>query len=92
MGSAAATATRGVRLEKQWIVSQNFVTPGYLAALALPMRQGRDFTSADGAGAARGDRQRNAGGPRIRQVEPDRSPRLVRGARSVRHRDCRRRA
>ena len=44
---------RGVRLENQWIVSQNFVTPGYFAALALPMRQGRDFRSADGAGAAR---------------------------------------
>ena len=44
---------RGVRLDKQWIVSQNFVTPGYFAALALPMRQGRDFTSADGAGAPR---------------------------------------
>jgi putative ABC transport system permease protein len=29
------------------------VTPGYFAALALPMRQGRDFTSADGAGAPR---------------------------------------
>ena len=44
---------RGVRLDKQWIVSQNFVTPGYFAALALPMRQGRDFTSADGVGAPR---------------------------------------
>jgi predicted permease len=44
---------RGVRLEKQWIVSQNYVTPGYFAALALPMRQGRDFTSADGAGTLR---------------------------------------
>jgi putative ABC transport system permease protein len=44
---------RGVRLDKQWIVSQNFVTPGYFTALALPMRQGRDFTSADGAGAPR---------------------------------------
>jgi predicted permease len=44
---------RGVRLETQWIVSQNFVTPGYFAALALPVRQGRDFTSADGVGAPR---------------------------------------
>ena len=44
---------RGMRLEKQWIVSQNYVTPGYFAALALPMRQGRDFTSADGVGAPR---------------------------------------
>ncbi len=42
-----------IRLEKQWIVSQNYVTPGYFAALALPMRQGRDFTSADGAGSPR---------------------------------------
>ncbi len=44
---------RGVRLEKPWVVSQNYVTPGYFAALALPMRQGRDFTSADGAGTPR---------------------------------------
>ena len=44
---------RGVRLEKQWIVSQNYVTPGYFAALALPLRQGRDFTSADGPRAPR---------------------------------------
>ena len=42
-----------VRLEKQWIVSQNYVTSGYFAALALPMRQGRDFTSADSAGSPR---------------------------------------
>ena len=44
---------RGARLEKLWIVSQNYVTPGYFAALALPMQRGRDFTSADGAGAPR---------------------------------------
>jgi putative ABC transport system permease protein len=39
------------RLEKPWIVSQNYVTPGYFAALALPMRVGRDFTPADDASA-----------------------------------------
>jgi len=44
---------RGARLEKLWIVSQNYVTPGYFEALALPLRQGRDFTSADTAGAPR---------------------------------------
>ena len=41
------------RLEKPWIVSQNYVTPGYFAALALPMRVGRDFTPADDASAPR---------------------------------------
>jgi predicted permease len=42
-----------VRLEKLWIVSQNYVTPSYFAALALPMREGRDFTAEDGASAPR---------------------------------------
>jgi len=42
-----------VGLEKLWIVSQNYVTPGYFAALALPMREGRDFTAEDGASAPR---------------------------------------
>jgi ABC-type antimicrobial peptide transport system permease subunit len=41
------------RLEKLWIVSHNFVTPGYFAALALPVRAGRDFTNADDASAPR---------------------------------------
>lgn len=36
-----------------WLVSPNYVTPGYFAALALPMRRGRDFTDADGARAPR---------------------------------------
>ncbi len=40
-------------LDKLWIVSQNYVTPGYFAALALPMREGRDFTAEDGARAPR---------------------------------------
>jgi predicted permease len=44
---------RGVRLDKLWIVSQNYVTPGYFGALALPMREGRDFTAEDGASAPR---------------------------------------
>ena len=40
-------------LEKLWIVSQNYVTPGYFAALALPMHEGRDFTAEDDARAPR---------------------------------------
>jgi ABC-type antimicrobial peptide transport system permease subunit len=40
-------------LEKPWIVSHNFVTPGYFLALALPIRVGRDFTSADNASSPR---------------------------------------
>lgn len=41
---------RPVRL---WLVSPNYVSPGYFAALALPIRRGRDFTGADGAQASR---------------------------------------
>ena len=44
---------RGVRLDKLWTVSQNYVTPGYFAALALAMHDGRDFTAEDGASAPR---------------------------------------
>ena len=40
-------------LQKPWIVSHNFVTPGYFAALALPVRAGRDFSVADDASAPR---------------------------------------
>ena len=43
----------GAPPERLWIVSQNYVTPGYFAALALPMRRGRDFSEVDGAHAAR---------------------------------------
>jgi ABC-type antimicrobial peptide transport system permease subunit len=41
------------RLEKQWLVSHNFVTPGYFSAFALPIRAGRDFTTADDASKPR---------------------------------------
>ncbi len=44
---------RGARPFRLWIVSQNYVTPGYFAALALPIHRGRDFTDADGAHAPR---------------------------------------
>ena len=84
---------RGARLEKLWIVSQNYVTPGYFAALALPTATGRDFTSADGAGA-----------PRVAIVNETLAARAFGKASpigrrvsfgstgAVRHRDCRRRA
>ena len=39
--------------ERLWLVSPDYVTPGYFAALALPMRRGRDFTEVDGAHAPR---------------------------------------
>ena len=39
--------------EPLWLVSPNYVTPGYFAALSLPMRRGRDFTDVDGAHAPR---------------------------------------
>lgn len=42
-----------VKLEKLWIVSHNYVTPGFFSSLALPMTQGRDFTTDDGVKAPR---------------------------------------
>jgi putative ABC transport system permease protein len=36
-----------VKLEKLWIVSNSFVTPGFFRALGLPIVQGRDFTTRD---------------------------------------------
>ena len=34
---------------KRWLVSNNYVSPGFFASLALPIVRGRDFTSADSA-------------------------------------------
>ena len=39
--------------QKPWFVSHNFVTPGYFAAFALPVRAGRDFSVADDSSAPR---------------------------------------
>ena len=54
-GSRGGPAGGGgaARFERPWIVSQNYVTPGYFAALAVPMRAGRDFTPGDDASAPR---------------------------------------
>ena len=38
-------------LEKMWIVSKNYASPGLFASLALPIVRGRDFTDADTSGA-----------------------------------------
>ena len=43
----------GAKVEKMWIVSNNFVTPGYFPALGLEIVNGRDFTDRDAPGAAR---------------------------------------
>lgn len=40
-------------MEKLWIVSNTYVTPGFFSALTLPIVRGRDFTAADGAAAPR---------------------------------------
>jgi putative ABC transport system permease protein len=33
---------------RMWLVSNNYVTPGFFASLALPVARGRDFTDDDG--------------------------------------------
>jgi len=38
---------RGAKIEKLWLVSAGFVTPGFFRALGLPLVQGRDFTTQD---------------------------------------------
>jgi putative ABC transport system permease protein len=43
----------GAKLEKMWIVSNNFVTPGYFGALGLDIVNGRDFTDRDAHGSGR---------------------------------------
>ena len=40
-------------LEKLWIVSNDYVTPGFFPAMGLAMVNGRDFTTADSAAAPR---------------------------------------
>jgi predicted permease len=40
-------------LEKMWIVSNDYTSPGLFASLALPIVRGRDFTDADRPGAPR---------------------------------------
>jgi hypothetical protein len=40
-------------LEKLWIVSNSYVSPGLFASLALPIVRGRDFTDGDRLGAPR---------------------------------------
>jgi putative ABC transport system permease protein len=42
-----------VKLEKLWIVSNNYVTPGFFSALSLPMIHGRDFSTEDTVNAPR---------------------------------------
>ncbi len=46
-----ATNMEKTNLQKPWFVSHNFVTPGYFAAFALPVRAGRDFSVADDSSA-----------------------------------------
>jgi putative ABC transport system permease protein len=43
----------GAPLEKLWIVSNNYASPGLFASLSLPIVRGRDFTDADRLGAPR---------------------------------------
>ena len=40
-------------LEKLWIVSNDYVTPGFFPAMGLAILNGRDFTTADSASAPR---------------------------------------
>ena len=77
--AASAAAARRVRLEKQWIVSQNYVTPGYFrgARAADAPRPGFHERRRRRC-ASRRDRQRDACRARVREGEPHRTPRVVR--------------
>ena len=81
------------RLEKPWIVSQNFVTPGYFAALALPdaSRPGLHEPPTIARRRAWRSSTRRWRRARSASANPDRTTRLVRTARAVRHRSRRRR-
>jgi putative ABC transport system permease protein len=46
-------ATATVPPAKRWLVSNNYVGPGFFASLALPVVRGRDFTDADSSSSRR---------------------------------------